>query len=1007
MLQIWLLLAVIVLAINLEVEAVPHAVDGGEQQHHSGDHYGHGYIHPPGNDDHDDHDGHDQGHGRRHGDDDDHDDHDGDDHDHDHDGDQSHAHKHKPSKGQKVILKKVLKYLQRPQLRATGEITVNGRRVPLDFIQTVVGLKGESLLGLTPDKLWGIIELYEFYERKLGTEPRNQNVSKCEEATLFYIATYLRIHPQVTGHIVVDGKTIPVLYIVYRLRQIGRNLRTVTTEQIREIADSYNSPVRRTPLGPRPTPAEIDTLNTIRSFLQTQGNTVTGSFTFAGHKISIQFIESYLELHGLNMKNATTEELWTAIRANIRETEQLNALPARQKVILRNILDYLRFVGDNATGEITFLGHQIPIDFILSVLHLRGADIRTLTAEDLWAIIQQYEAYEKKLGTEPEIRNVSKSQEVTLNYLATYLRSHPQETGEIAFDGVQIPLDYILNQLRTRGIDVRTLTAEQLYDIILSYISTYSPPEPAPLGSRPTAQQIFELNLIIGFLKTQGANATGNVTLGGYSIPIQFILRYLQQHGQSISNLTYGELWDIIRLYASNENGSTGTGTEGTPSGPTGTDGQGGTGSDVTPSGPSGTDGQGGTGGSSLNETLYSILEELLSGGLNATGYIDFEGRNISLQFLLTALSLKHINISNATPADIYNILLSYEHYADNCTTHVPGVPQGDIATLLAILQSLKTGEGGNGNVTFNGVEIPIQFVVDTAKALNVSINNLTTSELYYILQMYKAFENGSTTVIGKPPANVTAILDDILQALKTQGDNATGAVNINGITISLESIENILKELGLNPQNINTDQLWLILQTVLQSLQSQQQQQPGNSEGGSEGLLQFIIDTLSKGLSAVNSVVVDGISISVGEILNALGLHINNSTGKYDTEHLTAADVLRAVQQILSQHRASSGSGSVTVSDSGSGSGSVTSQTANNKEQLLQIFLQVIANPDNVAHSVLVFNGQNINVQDVVNALSLHIDSATGKYDTNSLTADQLYETIQQLVSTTTNATT
>jgi hypothetical protein len=442
--------------------------------------------------------------------------------------------------------------------------------------------------------------------------------------------------------------------------------------------------------------------------------------------------------------------------------------------------------------------------------------------------------------------------------------------------------------------------------------------------------------------------------------------------------------------------GTTGTGEgSGTGSGgTTGTGGGGATGSGGTPNGTPETTTSGDsvtTGtvptGSSLNETLYRILEELLNEGLNATGYIEFRGRNISLQFILTALSLRHIDIHTATAADIYDLLLLYEHYAEGSRPHELGVPEDDIVTLLVILQYLKTIEGDNGNFTFDGYEIPIQFIAEVIRAQNVSFDNLTLSELYLVLEIYIGFERNSTVVIRKPPAEVIPSLEEVVEILKTRGDNATGAIDINGYIITLESIKLILKARGIDARTVSCEQLWLILELAIDF-----QKQSGRPEGGPQAILKFLIETLSDAESVNGSVlVVDGESVSVSEILFALGLQIDNSTGKYDTRNLTASELFRAVLEIVSKHHASTGS----------------SQTVYGKKELLKTFRDVLSHPDNVPNTVIEYNGQQISVQALVNALGLHVDSATGTYDTESLTADQLYDTIQQFVSTTQKATT
>jgi uncharacterized protein (DUF433 family) len=243
--------------------------------------------------------------------------------------------------------------------------------------------------------------------------------------------------------------------------------------------------------------------------------------------------------------------------------------------------------------------------------------------EDLWELIKMYEVYEKKLGNDPQNRNINKYEQVTLLYAITYLRNDDGLTGQIVIDGVKIPVSYLLNQLKIRGQDIRTATIEQIYTIINDYISKYTPPEPVPLGKQPTEEQILELNAIIDFLKTQGTNATGSFIFSGYRKSVQFILRYLVQRRLRIDDLKYKELWSIMLLDASNETNAS-TKVSGTG-----------------PAEPYGSD------------KLYRTLKKLLTEGTNATVYIEFKEEDIALQFVLSGLSLKHIDARKATAADI------------------------------------------------------------------------------------------------------------------------------------------------------------------------------------------------------------------------------------------------------------------------------------------------------------------------------------------------------------------
>jgi uncharacterized protein (DUF433 family) len=729
------------------------------------------------------------------------------------------------------------------------------------------------------------------------------------------------------------------------------------------------------------------------------------------------------------------------------------------------------------TGEFQFSGYRIPIDFILTAVYIRGGNIQKLTIDEFWEIIEIYEAYEQNSTSVQSSQGISRNEVITLQYIITYLQTHEgSTTGEIVFHGEKISVTYILSQLRQYHIDIRYVTTEEIYRIIntnVSEVTTTATHE--HLGKHPTRKQITEMKFIIEFLKTQGSESTGTFTIGGYRISIQFVLTYLNQKGTRIQNMTYEELWSIILIYVNNGTQSTTelrdsssglistsqltteTTTNGGSSNPHGTEPTGsGTATETTTNGgssnPHGTEPT----GSRLNDTLFNILQILLTQRENASGVIQFNGYSISLQFILTVLSIERINIRNATTDDIYDVLLLYTQFENSTTpAEVSDVPEGEIVSLLFILQYLKTeGQGNNDNFSFDGHQIPVRFVIEILRLQNISVQTLTISELYSILQLYTG--NGADRSV-LSLADIVS-LGDVRQILEAQGSNASGAVLIHGFFVSFDFIVRLLNIQRTDIQNSSIQELWLIVQlsiefqkrlnvsdldnqeqafldmlsnpdevrssvlvahgqvihlqeivsflglrldnstgkydtgnitghtlfeAILNIINSKQNSTGTSGASSEEALYKVFMNIISNPDNIRNSLlVVNGYSVPVEDIVNALGLQINNSTGKYDTQNVTVDILFETVLKLIRDSQDSSATG-------------------DGKEAVLQYFLDIISNPDNVHDSILMYNGQKIRVQDIVNALGLHIDNSTGKYDTKNLTAEELYETLQNLVNT------
>jgi uncharacterized protein (DUF433 family) len=550
-------------------------------------------------------------------------------------GIQGHGHKKELSENQKIVLKKILRYLESDDPRSVmGDFTYDGQRVPIDFVMTAMYIDLKSTGEVTVEDLWEIIQLYKDYAKKVESEPRIRDISKYDQVTLLYVKTYIRNNGMTKGSIIMDGAKVPVDDVSYWMKAYSGDIPTAKIQELR-VAIRASTIIHRyhpisSPMAEEPTKRERYKVKALLDFLKTQGSTAMGSCVFSIYRISIRFILWYLDEHGRSVEDVKIIEMWNIIRAYIPEIEEFKRMPEKERTILKSILTYLKFLGDGAIGEVTFRNHTLPIDFIMTVVLLQGADIYSLTTEDLWELTKMYGFYEKKLESEPQSQNISKSQQVTLLYAITCLRNDDGLIGQIVVEGVKIQVSYLLNQLKKLEEDIHTVNIEQIHKVISACISKYTPPTPVLLGNQPTEEQTLKLNSIIYLLKTQRSAAMGSFTFSGYRISVQFILSYLSQRGLTIEDLGSKELWRIMLLYESNEKNTTSTTSvtqrTGRRSGTTERADVSGTGNAGSGSWTTKRTNEGRTvpTGPQLNDTLPNILKNLFTKRINVTGYIEF-----------------------------------------------------------------------------------------------------------------------------------------------------------------------------------------------------------------------------------------------------------------------------------------------------------------------------------------------------------------------------------------------
>lgn len=312
-------------------------------------------------------------------------------------------------------------------------------------------------------------------------------------------------------------------------------------------------------------------------------------------------------------------------------------------------------------------------------------------------------------------------------------------------------------------------------------------------------------------------------------------------------------------------------------------------------------------------DSLDKVLQIVQAGGVNATGSVRFFGHDIQMQFVITVLSIKGIDIRRATIEDISDVLYIYINLSFQVDSNKANVPEGDVVTLQFILQFLEDDEANhNGNFYFHGFLIQTQFIVEVLKIQNTNVETLTISELYYIFLVYVGHQIDYSGNQPQPSVTDSASLVIVLEELKVQGNTASGAVQIEEEIISFEYIVSILNIRNDDDSSVTTQELWLIIQLAIQF-----HKQTNSSETLSQETLIFFLAVISNTEDIGSSVlVVNGTRVSVQSIIIELGLQIDSSTGKYDTSSLTAEILIEAIVKISNSSGSSTSTTSTTTGE-------------------------------------------------------------------------------------------
>jgi uncharacterized protein (DUF433 family) len=454
-----------------------------------------------------------------------------------------------------------------------------------------------------------------------------------------------------------------------------------------------------------------------------------------------------------------------------------------QKSILMKILDFLEMnLYPSATGDFTFNGQRIPIDFIQTAVSLDSKTSYTMTVEDLWEKIQLYEDYAKKVESEPPNREISKYEQVIMLYAITYMRNNGTYRGNITMDGARVPLRTIMSKLKDNSTDIYSVTTVEMLHAIRWYthIGKYRTPTLTyGMNVLPLYEEDDKAKIVLEFLKTQRAKPTGSFMFGLIRVPIRFILWRLLEDEINVKYINYGEMWVILHAYIPRFREFNRLPVK-------------------------------------EKTDLQNILKYLKFLGDGAIGELTFKSYRLSIDFIMTVVLIQGADIYSLTMADLWELIKMYEFYVKK----LGGEPQSqniskyEQVTLLYAITYLRYDDGITGQIVIDGVKIPVSYILTQLKISGKDISTVNIEQIHTIISAYISTYTPPTPVsLGKRPTEEqTFELKAITDLLKMQRSAAMGSFLFSGYRISVQFILSSLAQRRQWIDNLRPKELWNIM---------------------------------------------------------------------------------------------------------------------------------------------------------------------------------------------------
>ncbi|KAJ9580743.1 hypothetical protein L9F63_024078, partial [Diploptera punctata] len=332
--------------------------------------------------------------------------------------------------------------------------------------------------------------------------------------------------------------------------------------------------------------------------------------------------------------------------------ENWKNLNGDQRNTLKVILEFFKSQKDIFTGQIEFLEISYSIDFIQTYLSINGKNIKTVNEIYFLSVLNFQKLNYGDISTDY----------TNIQYILSIINnSTSNENFKIWYRGYSFSVELVLEQFHARRINVAEVTTEILEEVLEIIVAPQLLNlESVTLPNNPNKNQEHALEIIQEFLITEGGQRSVTFEFFGAIIISEKIFDYTEEHEINISDIQVKEFYEIIQ---------------------------------ATVADPSDVNGD-------ISNELTNIILYIQVQGDHPTGYFNYYGLNVSVDFCLTYLYLQGISVDQINTASIEMAILEYQKY-----TQKHEKSQDIVITLIVdqLNQGIETG-----SISYSGYVISI-----------------------------------------------------------------------------------------------------------------------------------------------------------------------------------------------------------------------------------------------------------------------------------------------------------
>ncbi|KAJ4448651.1 hypothetical protein ANN_00041 [Periplaneta americana] len=905
-----------------------------------------------------------------------------------------------PTTSEGLTFEKFKIIINNPDYVEYGNIMYNDVKIPISGLVEELGLQKDPSTGeydtsnLTEDE-WtaAILKLYdEIVNISTTTVGSTTELTPEDREAVDSVVNIIQNSDDVQNDTVVyKGYPIPIILILYKLGVVknpdtGRyDISKIKEDEIWKALFEIFLTLKQSTTE-MPTTPEGLTFEKFKVIINNPDYVEYGNIMYNDVKIPISGLVEELGLQkdpstGEYDTSNLTEDEWTAailklydeiVNISTTTVGSTTELTPEDREAVDSVVNIIQNSDDVQNDTVVYKGYPIPIILILYKLGVvkdpdtGRYDISKIKEDEIWKALFEIFLTLKQSTTEmpttPEGLTFEKFKVIINN--PDYV-----EYGNIMYNDVKIPISGLVEELglqkdpSTGEYDTSNLTEDEwtaailkLYDEIVN-MSTTTVGSPTEL----TQEDREAVDSVVNIIQNSDDVQNDTVVYKGYSIPIILILYKLgvvkdpDTGRYDISKVPENEIWKaLLEIYLTLKQSTTEKAFSTTLT----------TTTDISEEEVV-----------SLKSDLTTLKEE----GINSTDDVVFKGLKIPKQFILTALSLQNIMLQDVTFEEFYKVILLYIERAQ--VTPSPDeepVPKGltkeQFEAIQYILYYLKINNvGDDTSVVFDGQEIPLLYILDLLKLVNITTSELSGKVLSDIILVYiNNLYNPSANTDGLD-SKTTSVLKSVLAFLKQQGSKAAGEIIFNGRNISLHYLVEILKLQGIDIQKATVEDLWRIIQLLIVF---QSDVSPANVK---QVTLNFFLQILRTSHNIdTETFIYNGYKIYVNKLISILNLQ-KDSSGKYIIDNLTVDEFWSALQMYVKSEESST-----------------TEMQPNEEDEVIyNDFISILQQSDDVESQVLIVNGTRIPLLVIINALNLKKDSSTGRYNFAGITVQQLIKVI------------